>query len=519
MKKVIILNLFILLFSITLHSQQLTKELILPYKYIRTDSNTFTDRPIYNIRNITLDDSTFLLVTLIGNKHKKLIPEKIQPVLIKIRNSKEGFRILWQSKPYLDSTFSAYFGDMIIENGKYKMVFLYQNDKNSFVPPSRIYYPFFIDINPETGQMIDSVGFLGDFSNDAYKPNSRMCYIKLYDYKPYMHYDGRDLIIPMLQTINQREFQYVKNISRTGVINKIVMTRDTLEPDNKIYIIDSNNYFEYVDRGIYYTVELHSNYKLIWKDTLAITHKNYDMFNLDKYLLGSDFSGNNYRVFIQYSDKALTTKRVYTGVYNEFGKIKSDTINLDDDVYFGPEFATIDENGIYYLSGMNLTDTVLSSFQVVQYKNQQKKSLIWKKNSDLKYIFEVNPSKNDKAIALGVTLEINKNGSESTGSFYIAEIDFSLPNNIIEEKENLEIDISPNPAGDFITINISGINPTLKRGVDGTTDIFIYNTLGEKVITESIHPMTSSHRMNIESLPKGMYFVKVGGETAKFVKL
>ncbi len=81
---------------------------------------------------------------------------------------------------------------------------------------------------------------------------------------------------------------------------------------------------------------------------------------------------------------------------------------------------------------------------------------------------------------------------------------------------NSTLEIFPNPAGDFITITLSGINPTLKRGVD---KVLIYNTLCELALTESIHPMTASHRMNIESLPKGMYFVKVGGETAKFVKL
>ncbi len=84
---------------------------------------------------------------------------------------------------------------------------------------------------------------------------------------------------------------------------------------------------------------------------------------------------------------------------------------------------------------------------------------------------------------------------------------------------NFEITISPNPAGDFITIKLGAINPTLKRGVDETSEILIYNTLGEKVMAESIHPMTASHRMNIEALPRGIYFVKIGGETAKFVKM
>jgi hypothetical protein len=76
--------------------------------------------------------------------------------------------------------------------------------------------------------------------------------------------------------------------------------------------------------------------------------------------------------------------------------------------------------------------------------------------------------------------------------------------------ESEYIKIIPNPAGDFITI---ALKPS-----EGS-EIQIYNTLGEKVMSESIHPMTASHRMNITDLPKGIYFVKAGGETAKFVKL
>jgi alpha-tubulin suppressor-like RCC1 family protein len=76
--------------------------------------------------------------------------------------------------------------------------------------------------------------------------------------------------------------------------------------------------------------------------------------------------------------------------------------------------------------------------------------------------------------------------------------------------ESDAIKIIPNPAGDFITITF--------KSSEGT-QIQIYNTLGEKVMTELIHPMTASHRMNITDLPKGVYFVKIGGETAKFVKM
>ncbi|MEI6090752.1 MAG: T9SS type A sorting domain-containing protein [bacterium] len=82
-----------------------------------------------------------------------------------------------------------------------------------------------------------------------------------------------------------------------------------------------------------------------------------------------------------------------------------------------------------------------------------------------------------------------------------------------ESKEGFEI--YPNPAKDYITVSFKpseGFEPS-----EGSA-FHIYNTLGELVLSESIHPMTSSHRMNIESLPKGMYFVRNGGEVIKFTK-
>jgi hypothetical protein len=41
--------------------------------------------------------------------------------------------------------------------------------------------------------------------------------------------------------------------------------------------------------------------------------------------------------------------------------------------------------------------------------------------------------------------------------------------------------------------------------------------LGEKVLAESIHPMTSSHRMNVANLPRGVHYVRVGDMMEKFV--
>jgi hypothetical protein len=56
------------------------------------------------------------------------------------------------------------------------------------------------------------------------------------------------------------------------------------------------------------------------------------------------------------------------------------------------------------------------------------------------------------------------------------------------------------------------------------SEIQIYNTLGEKVTTPSLlsnatPPKEGNIRIDISNLPKGMYFVRIGSEVAKFMKM
>jgi hypothetical protein len=64
----------------------------------------------------------------------------------------------------------------------------------------------------------------------------------------------------------------------------------------------------------------------------------------------------------------------------------------------------------------------------------------------------------------------------------------------------------------------------LKHGVDAPSAIQIYNTLGEKVTTPSLlgnatPPTEWNFRIDISALPKAMYFVRIGSEIAKFMKM
>ena len=73
-------------------------------------------------------------------------------------------------------------------------------------------------------------------------------------------------------------------------------------------------------------------------------------------------------------------------------------------------------------------------------------------------------------------------------------------------------------------VGVFGQSPMLKNGVDEPSEVHIFNTLGEKVTTPSLlrnatPPKEGNFQVDISDLPKGIYFVKIGGETAKFVKM
>ncbi len=497
-------------------SQQITKELIIPNKYEQKEINIiYSGLPEY-IKHIDLDDSTFLLITQFTYKTTAKNFERIQPVFYKIKRTNNGFEVLWKSEQYLDTSFTGFYGDMTVENGKFKAVFLYQKSVNLKYPTRAMFYPLFLDIDSETGKIIDSVGYLGDFIADANVQNSKLCYIDIYTGVPSVKYDGKDLIIFVSQQVNDTMYQLKKNISRTGVSNSVQkFSHESLSP--KMFIKDNDNMFRYTElwwgggsSGSDHAASYYFNHELKWTETLAFTPSLETKFTSGRILPGSGLIDNTFNMFINYRDKSRNIDKVFLGTYNEIGRIKADTI-LTNDVQFAREFATVDDEGVYYLSGMNNSLYPLRSFQVEKYKNTQKKSLIWKKDSLTKYIMGVHPLKNDKVIALGI-IQDTKN---LIFSFYIAEIDFSLPNGVIEETENFKVDITPNPAGDYITITTK---PCRRFEPSEGSTISIYNTLGEKVMSvETLH--ATSLQINISDLPKGMYIVKAGGETAKFVKM
>ncbi len=85
---------------------------------------------------------------------------------------------------------------------------------------------------------------------------------------------------------------------------------------------------------------------------------------------------------------------------------------------------------------------------------------------------------------------------------------------IEESSSNVEFKISPNPASDYIEIY-----PPLEGSERGRTEIKIYNTLGECVINVGANHYLPLQRIDISHLPVGVYFVKIGINTATFAKI
>ena len=80
----------------------------------------------------------------------------------------------------------------------------------------------------------------------------------------------------------------------------------------------------------------------------------------------------------------------------------------------------------------------------------------------------------------------------------------------IEEKptENISIQVYPNPAEDNLTVSINNNNQTNK--------IEVNDLLGNKLKEYETPEQTAT--INIESLSKGVYFLKIGNEIKMFVK-
>ena len=107
---------------------------------------------------------------------------------------------------------------------------------------------------------------------------------------------------------------------------------------------------------------------------------------------------------------------------------------------------------------------------------------------------------------------------------YYASVHFDILSGVEDNNNvNNEIIVQPNPATEYININLSSINPTLKRGVEGEVFIEIYDVMGMKIQSTpfNLTPTLSEGRgvrIDVSNLTPGVYFIKMGERVEKFVK-
>jgi len=90
---------------------------------------------------------------------------------------------------------------------------------------------------------------------------------------------------------------------------------------------------------------------------------------------------------------------------------------------------------------------------------------------------------------------------------------------ISDFESNSNLMITPNPAGDYITISIPELNKGLQPLVQS---VRIFNTLGIEVSSagRGLSEVDGGGcRINISNLPTGVYFIKIGDRVEKFVKM
>jgi len=90
------------------------------------------------------------------------------------------------------------------------------------------------------------------------------------------------------------------------------------------------------------------------------------------------------------------------------------------------------------------------------------------------------------------------------------------PTNVQDENKDNVLNLSPNPATDFLEITVGA------NGCSPLSDIEIYDVFAQKLFSSSHYSILTtqySARLDVSGLSPGIYFVKVGGRFGKFVKI
>lgn len=278
---------------------------------------------------------------------------------------------------------------------------------------------------------------------------------------------------------------------------------------------------------------------------LASTIYNYHANSYGELFYSSDF-GNNWVTVnwgsknLQVSNVASNNNNFYFCYYNSLFESKDNCDSWHDlysDDLNGITALALNNNHIYiaYKYGNFIVSNDYGLTWTHKFVNNIKKTINTIKAignvvivsfDDATYFFSNDNGDNwteidvSSIFAKSPRFAVNKNCiyicTNSNGLFRAKLSDFG----IVDVKDEIPVadnsfTIQPNPANDQITI---ALKPSEGFERSEGFEILIYNALGEKVLTLRIDRDLSA-QINISKLPKGVYFVRIGDEVAKFVKL
>ncbi|MCO5251185.1 MAG: BPL-N domain-containing protein [Candidatus Kapabacteria bacterium] len=144
----------------------------------------------------------------------------------------------------------------------------------------------------------------------------------------------------------------------------------------------------------------------------------------------------------------------------------------------------------------------------------------WKDYNEYPSIINFNYKKG-KVLLIGPHLEIETNSDRDSSSFAEElediESDWEILGTIVSwvissetsnsNNSSNNLGIYPNPASEYIEI---------RQPTEGS-EVKIYNTLGECVLTVETRHAVSLQRIDISHLPVGLYFIRIGNYSEKFM--
>ena len=114
-----------------------------------------------------------------------------------------------------------------------------------------------------------------------------------------------------------------------------------------------------------------------------------------------------------------------------------------------------------------------------------------------------------------------RNTAESSDHIQLDDVEIYTPNDITEISASQFI-IYPNPTSGTLIINSEQLTMNNEQLTMNNGEYHIYNVIGQMVMQGSgeliCSPACSSMSINVTSLPSGIYFLRLGGKTVKFVR-